>query len=166
MEYSPEAVFKRHYESRVLIKAPAEDLFAYIDDHVHLSSHMNKSSWMMGGGRMNTSVDNGNGQRVDSHIYMNGKAFGITLFLHEVVTRRQPPFVKVWETVGNLRLLIIGHYRMGLEIEPQGSNSLLRVYIDYDLPVTHAWLGRLFSSIYAKWCVEQMLRGAYLHFAG
>ena len=159
------AVLGRHYESRVLIKAPAEDVFAYVDDPAHLSSHMDESSWMMGGGRMDISVDDGRGQRVGSHIRLSGKVFGVTLFLDEEVTRREPPRMKVWETVGNLRLLVIGHYRMGVEVEPQESNSLLRVYIDYDLPLTNAWLGRLFGGIYAKWCVRQMIKGTRDHFA-
>ncbi len=158
-------LFLRHYEGRSVINARAEDIFAYIDDHSHLSSHMSESSWMMGGGRMVILVDDGNGQRVGSHIRMSGKAFGIRLFLDEMVTRREPSLIKIWETVGNLRLLIIGHYRMGVEVELKGSNSLLRVYIDYDLPHTNAWLGRLFGGIYAKWCVQQMIKGARSHFA-
>jgi len=155
----------RHYESRVPIKAPQEEIFAYVDDHAQLGSHMSESSWMMGGGRMDIAIDKGRGQRVGSHIGLSGKAFGITLFLDEVVTRREPPRLKVWETVGNLRLLVIGHYRMGIEVGPQDSNSLLRVYIDYDLPLTNAWLGRLFSGSYAKWCVRQMIKDTSDHFA-
>jgi len=160
----PKTALARHYENRILIEAPAEKVFAFVDDHTHLSSHMNKSSWMMGGGRMDTSIDDGNGQRVGSHIRMNGKAFGIKLFLDEVVTYREPPLVKIWETIGDLRLLIIGHYRMGIEVKPQYGNSLLRVYIDYDLPHPNAWLGRLFGGGYAKWCVQQMIKSAGDHF--
>lgn len=155
----------RHFEDCSVINARAEDVFAYMDDYSHLSSHMNKSSWMMGGGRMDTSFDDWNGQRVGSHIRMSGRAFGIKLFLKEVVTRREPPLIKIWETVGDVRLLIIGHYRMGIEVKPQEGVSSLRVYIDYDLPLTNAWLGRLFSAIYAKWCVQQMIKGTRYHFA-
>ena len=165
LEHLQKAVLTRHYESRVLVKAPAEDVFAYIDDHAHLSSHMSESSWMMGGGRVYTSVDNGNGQRVGSHIRMSGKAFGVKLFLDEVVTRREPPHTKVWETVGDLRLLVIGHYQIGFEVEPQEGKSLLRVYIDYDLPLKNIWLGRLFGATYAKWCVRQMLKSTRAYFA-
>ena len=165
MERLQKTVLAQHYESHELIKAPAEDVFAYVDDHARLSSHMNKSSWMMGGGRMNTSVDDRNGQRVGSHIRMSGKVLGIKLFLDEVVTRREPPHIKIWETVGDLRLVVIGHYQMGIEVEPQKGNSLLRVHLDYDLPHTKAWLGRLFGGIYAKWCVRQMLKDTHDHFA-
>ena len=155
---------RRHYENTALIPAPAEELFAYVDDHARFSSHMSQSSWMMGGGRMDVLVDEGRGQKVGSHIRISGTAFGIQLFLDEVVTRHEPPRIKTWETVGELRLLVIGHYGMGIEITPQGSDSVMRVYIDYDLPTTNVWLGRLFGGMYAKWCVGQMMGGAQNQF--
>ncbi len=155
----------QHYEESVLIPASPRDLFSYIDDHKSFSSHMGKSSWMMGGGKMEVSVDEGGGQKVGSHIRLNGTAFGIKLFLNEVVTHYEPPLLKTWETVGTPKLLVVGSYRMGTEIKPKDTRSLLRVYIDYDLPITNAWLGQLFSSFYAKWCVQQMLKGASVHFA-
>lgn len=154
-----------HYEASVLINASAEDLFAYVDDHARFSSHMSRSSWLMGGGRMEFSVDEGRGQKVGSHIRLSGKVFGVRFFLDEVVTRHEPPRGKTWETVENLRLLVIGHYRMSIEVEPQNRRSLLRVSIDYDMPFKNAWLGRLFGNAYAKWCVGQMINGAQDHFA-
>lgn len=45
---------RKHYEDSSTIKASPSALFAYIDNHKSLSSHMNKSSWMMGGGKMET----------------------------------------------------------------------------------------------------------------
>lgn len=156
--------YGRHYEDRASINARAEDIFAYVDDHAQSSSHMNQSSWMMGGGRMNTSVDGGHGQKVGSHIRMSGKAFGIRLFLDEVITQYEPPRIKVWETAGDLRLLAISHYRMSIKVEPQDGNSLFRVSIDYDLPSRNVWLGQLFGKTYAKWCVSQMIKGVREHF--
>lgn len=150
----------RHYENSTAISASPSQLFAYVDDHKRFSSHMSKSSWMLGGGRMDVSTDEGHGQKVGSHIRMGGKAFGIGLTLDEVITRYEPPYLKTWETVGTPKLLVIGHYIMGIEIKPENTNSLLRVFIDYDLPKKNAWLGRLFSTAYAKWCVQQMIKGA------
>ena len=154
----------QHYEESIAIPVSPEELFAYVDDHKRFSSHMSTSSWMMGGGRMDVSVDEGRGQKIGSHIRLSGKAFGVNLFLDEVVTRHEPPFLKTWETVGTTKLLIIGQYGMGIEVQPQDAGSRLRVFIDYDLPTTNVWLGRLFSGAYAKWCVRQMLKGARDHF--
>lgn len=149
-----------HYEDSTLISASPEDLFAYIDDHARFSSHMSESSWMMGGGKMDVSVDDGKGQKVGSHIRLSGSAFGMKLFLDEIVTRHEPPRIKTWKTVGDLKLLVVGHYRMGIDIQPRGVASQLRVYIDYDLPEKNVWLGRLFAGMYAQWCVGQMINGA------
>lgn len=118
----------------------------------------------MGGGKMDVSVDEGRGQQVGSHIRLSGVAFGITLFLDEVVTRHEPPRIKTWETVGDLKLLVIGHYGMGIEIIPQGPDTSMCVFIDYSMPDKNVWLGRLFGRMYAKWCVAQMLNGAREYF--
>ena len=135
-----------------------------MDDHARFSSHMSQSSWLMGGGRMIVAVDESQGQKIGSHIRLSGKVLGIKLFLDEVVTHYDQPHLKVWETIGDLKLLVIGHYRMGIELKPQPAGSLLRVFIDYDWPKNNAWLGRLFGGVYAKWCVNQMLKGVNGHF--
>jgi hypothetical protein len=154
---SEKRTFAKQYEESAVINANAEDVFAYVDDHARLSSHMSQSSWMMGGGSMETTIDEGKGQKVGSHIRMSGKAFGIPLFLDEVITKYEPPHRKVWETIGDVKLLVIGHYRMSIDIVPKNDSSLLRVSLDYDLPSNHVWLGRLAGDRYAKWCVRQMI---------
>ena len=154
----------QHYESSVEVPASAKDVFAFIDDHKRFSSHMNQPSWMMGGGKMAVSVDEKKGREVGSHIRLDGTVLGIHLFLDEVVTHRQPPRLKAWKTVGALKLLIIGHYQMKVEIKPHQAGSLLSVSIDYELPNTNVWLGKLFSGWYAKWCVQQMLKGTQNYF--
>ena len=156
---------QRHREGAVLTAGTPDEVFAFVDDHSRFASHMSQSSWMMGGGRMLVDVDGAKGQAVGSHIRLSGKVFGVRLFLDEVVTRRSPPTEKVWETVGTPRLLVIGPYRMGIEIGPENRGSRLRVFIDYDLPTGWtSWLGLLFGGIYAGWCVTQMLAGASAHF--
>ena len=166
MEPNQNKHFDRHFENQVLITTSAVDLFAFVDDHVRLASHMNKSSWMMGGGRMATEVDSGLGQKVGSHIRMTGKVFGINLSLDEVISDYDPPRLKVWETVGQPKLLVIDHYRMKAEIEPQRVGCKLKVSIDYNRPTKNAWLGMLFGGFYAKWCVMKMVRETTDHFQG
>lgn len=159
-----EKPLERHYQDSALISASAEEVFAYIDNHANFSSHMNNSSWMMGGGKMDTQMDEKMGQAVGSHIKMSGSVFGIKLFLDEGVTQHQPPKLKVWETVGDINLLVIGQYQMKVEIIPNNNQSQLTVSIDYNLPDKNIWLGKLFGGFYAKWCVQQMLQGTKDHF--
>lgn len=159
-------IYTKHYEDTVTVSADPETVFSYADDHRNFSSHMNKSSWMMGGGSMKTETDEGNGQRVGSHIRMNGTVFGINLSLDEVVIEHEPPHRKAWETVGDVNLLVIDQYKLGFEITPRDNASNLKVYIDYDL--SKSWktqlLGRMFGGMYAKWCVGQMANGTRKHF--
>ncbi len=158
--------YERHYAESVTVNARTEDVFSFADDFSELSSHMNKSSKMMMGGRMQISFDDGRGQRVGSHVQMTGRMMGFDLFLEEVVTERVPPRHKVWETVGSPTLLVIGNYRLGFDIASKGNSSDLRVFIEYDLPSSPRlrWLGNLLGSIYAKWCVRQMVKSARLRF--
>lgn len=160
-------MFSHHYEDAADLKATPSELFAFLDDHQRFSSHMNESSWMMGGAKMTTRVDEGKGQAVGSHIFMSGRIFGLLLELDEVVTVHRPPADKVWQTVGRPKLLVIGHYQMGVRIQPSAIGAHLTVFIDYALPdgVVTYWLGRLFGRMYAKWCVNQMLDGVVKHFA-
>ena len=154
--------FEHHYESSAILPARPEDVFAFIDDPSRLAGHMTKSSWMMGGGRMQVQLDAGRGQRANSRIVMTGRAFGLPLELEEVVDERTPPSRKSWHTVGSPSLIVIGSYRMGCELTAQGEATHLRIFIDYDLPAR--WLGRLFGRWYARWCTERMLDDARMHF--
>lgn len=112
------------------------------------------------GGRMKICFDDSRGRTVGSHVRMGGRMMGLNLFLEEVVTERVPPRHKAWETVGSPKLLVIGNYRLGFDIVSSGNSSELRIFIDYDLPPSRRlrWLGYLLGSIYAKWCVRQMVK--------
>lgn len=157
---------RRHDESIVELPATAEDVFAHLDDHNRLSGHMSQSSWMMLGSHMDTHLDEGRGQRVGSIIRLEGKVLGLALRVEEVVVERTPPVTKAWETIGEPKLLVIGPYRMGFEITPSGRRSMLRVFIDCDLPRSGIgrWLGPSLGAFYAQWCTRQMAQDAQRHF--
>jgi polyketide cyclase/dehydrase/lipid transport protein len=155
-----------HFECSVVVNAPAEAVFSRLDDPRLLSAHMSRSSWMMAGSRMSLELDASQGHALGAVIRMGGRVLGIALSLEEVVTERNPPQRKVWETIGEPRLLVIGHYRMGFEVRPQGGTSLLRVFIDYALPGAPParWLGRFFGGFYARWCTQRMAGDAEEYF--
>jgi Polyketide cyclase / dehydrase and lipid transport len=167
MTYPSVNPLPRHDESTAVVSASPERVFAFIDDHERLLSHMSQSSWRMGGGCMKTILDERRGQSVGSHIRMSGRVLGLELSLDEVVTEREPPTRKAWATVGSPRLLVIGPYRMGFEVMPQGSSSLLRVFIHYAVPLPwpQRWLGRVFGGYYAHGCTQSMVNDAVRQFA-
>lgn len=162
----PDRSFPFHHESSGLVNAPVEQVFAFLDDPKALAAHMDKSSMMMLGSRMSIDVDAGGGRLIGSKVRMQGRMLGIRLSLEEVITKRQVPAMKVWETIGMPKLLIISHYRMGFELTHNGASSLVRVFIDYSLPMNApgSWLGHLLGAVYARWCTGQMVMGATRHF--
>jgi hypothetical protein len=125
---------------------------------------MEKPSLMTAGASMRIETDSLGGQAVGSVIRMTGRVLGVKLALEEVVTERKPPLRKVWETVGEPRLLVMGGYRMGFDIAAEGVASRLVVFIDYRLPAggLARGLGLLLGRAYAAWCTRRMTGDAQL----
>jgi hypothetical protein len=163
---SVEGAMKHHCESTADVKAVPDAIFDYLDDHSRLSAHMSKQSWMMAGSRMFLELDGLAGRAIGSRIRLTGRVLGIRLSVEEIVTERQPPLLKVWQTTTAPKLLVIGAYRMGYRIAPRGDTSTLTVFIDYELPVKwpERWFGYLFGKFYARWCVKRMGIDAAAHF--
>lgn len=157
----------RHEESVVEVNADARRLFEYLDDHRNLSAHMDRSSWMMAGSRMDIDLDATGGRAVGSHIRLSGRVLGVPLSVDEAVIERTPPQRTVWKTLGTPKLVVIGPYQMGFEVVPVGAHSSLRVFIDYVLSAARwfRWLRLKLSVWYARWCTRRMASDAALHFS-
>jgi hypothetical protein len=158
--------FSFHHETRTTLRTTAHAAFEHLDDFKKLSAHMEQPSAMMLGAQMQIVTDDGDGRTVGSRVRMSGKVIGISLSLDEVVTERDPPHRKAWETV-DARLLVIGQYRLGFELQARAGGCELRVFIDYDWPtgVLARAAAALFAKSYARWCTERMADDAAKHFA-
>lgn len=158
--------YRRRAAIAVDVAAQPAALFEHLDDHESLASHMMQSSAMMAGSAMDFSFDENRGRTLGSRIAMHAAVLGLALEMTEIVTVREPPRRKVWQTDGTPRLLVVGAYRMGFDIVPAGVGSRLRVFIEYDLP---AWpwrlLGMIAGRFYARWCVRAMANDAARQFA-
>lgn len=157
----------RHVEAIARAAAPASPVFDYLDRPEQLSAHMARRSWRMGWTTMAIETDAAGGRVVGSHIRFAARGFGIALFTECIVSRREPPAFKQWETVGEPRLLVIGGYRMSVHLEPRRDVTLVTVAIDYALP--RRWprrlLGHLFGRRYARWCVREIARDVVHQFS-
>ena len=155
-------MYTYHREDAALVPAPCDILFAHLDDHERLSSHMSRSSWMMAGSQMHIETDALAGRAVGSKIRLEGRVLGVPLSVDEVVVGREVPHSKGWQTVGDVHLLVIGAYRMGFEVAAQENDSRLRVFIDYDVPAGRMgrWIGHALGHLYARWCVHRMVHDA------
>lgn len=147
--------YQKHYEDSTVIPASARNVFEYVDDHANYYSHVIKFA-RMAGGHMDLQMDDGCGKSVGSHIRLSGEVLGKSLSLEEVVTRREYPRVKTWETVGIPKFLIVGQYQYNIQIEPQNNGSTLHVSFDYDPPKQSGWIRRLIGGVYAKLCAKEM----------
>jgi hypothetical protein len=157
-----------HHHSEVDVATDAAGLFALLDDPHRLAGHMEKPTLMMAGATMRIETDAMRGQAVGAPIRLVGKMLGLRLEVDEVVTERDPPRRKAWETRGEPRLLVIGAYRMGFTVAARGNGAHLVVFIDYQLPprgLGHV-LGRLFGRSYAQWCTRRMATDAAAASAG
>lgn len=156
----------READATTHVAADPESVFAFLDDQTNLSSHMSKPSAMMLGSAMAIHMDEDHTRRVGSRFGFEGRIFGIPLRVEEIVTARQPPRSKSWETTAEPVLWVIGSYTMRFDLAPEANGSSLRVHIAYDPP--RAGLPRLlaglFGRLYARWCVRQMTSDAQRHF--
>lgn len=163
----PARQFPRHEASSATVRAAPESVFAFLDAHENIAEHMNRPNWAMLGGTMTTSLDNKGGKEIGSVMIVEGKVLGIPISLKEVVIQRVPLRCKRWETMGTPRLIVVGSYRMGFEIEPVATGCRITASIDYDFPRTR--LGKLLGSLvgpsYARWCVNRIVEAVVRHFA-
>jgi hypothetical protein len=148
-----------HEEATAKVAALPDAVFAFVDDSMRLSGHMNKRSLLMGGARMRIETDAGGGRAPGSRTKLSGRFFGVQLEVQTEVIERTPPRIKAWRTLGEPRLLVIGPYVMSVTIGPIPGGCRATVAIDYDLP--HE--GRLpaatsLARTYARWCVRRMTR--------
>jgi hypothetical protein len=142
-------------------------VFEHLDDPHRLSRHMEQRSMGMMGTSMTITTDARGGRAIGSVIRMEGRLLGIPLRLAEAVSEREPPTFKAWATLGEPHLLVIGAYRMGFRIAPEGDGSRLSVFIEYALPTSplQRVSGMLLARFYARWCCGRMLRDAQFAFA-
>jgi Polyketide cyclase / dehydrase and lipid transport len=144
------------------IRAPAEAVFAHVDDIRNLGWHMtSRSSMAMMGSRLRLDVLSDQPTGLAATYRYSGTMMGLSIDFSESVTKYLPPREKVWRTIGEPRLLIIESYAMRLIVDAL-SKSLARltVSIVYELPRSAFWriVGLLLARPYSRWCLRRMLR--------
>lgn len=146
-----------------MIDAPAERVFAYVDDIRNLARHMSeRGSMPMMGSKLALVIDTPEPTGVGATYRYSGRMMGLTIDFSETVTCYVPGREKVWRTIGQPRLLIIDSYEMSVLVEPiTGTRSRLTIAIDYALPRAGFWrvVGQLLAATYARWCLGSMIDG-------
>ncbi len=148
----------------VVIEAPAQQVFAFMDDVKNVGFHMSgRSSMAMMGSRLEIAVLSPQSTGVGATYRMWGKMMGLAIDFSETVTRYIPGREKVWETIGEPKLLIMSSYVMRVSVDPLSlSSSRLTISLTYAPPRSIFWrfVGALVGDWYGRWCLRNMCRDA------
>jgi uncharacterized membrane protein len=148
----------------VEIRAPAETVFAHVDDIRNLGWHMtSRSSMAMMGSRLRLEILSDQPTGLGARYRYSGTMMGLSIDFSESVTKYLPPREKVWRTLGEPRLLIIASYEMRVVVDALSKASArLTVSIVYELPGSAFWriVGLLLARPYSRWCLRRMLQDA------
>lgn len=118
------------------IEAPAERVFAYVDDIRNLARHMSeRGSMPMMGSKLSLDIVTAAQTGLGATYRYNGRIMGLAIDFSETVTRYEAGREKIWRTIGEPRLLIIDSYEMAVRVEALTDvASRLTFSIDYQLP--------------------------------
>jgi soluble P-type ATPase len=157
---------KSELSRSLTIDAPAERVFAYVDDIRNLARHMSESRSMpMMGSKLKLEILSPEPTGLGAVYRYSGRMMGLTIDFSETVTKYVPGREKVWRTIGKPELLIIAGYEMRVLVEPVSPiSSRLTISIDYVLPRAGIWrtLGWALADTYSRWCLTSMLKGTKL----
>jgi hypothetical protein len=145
------------------IAAPAERVFAYVDDIRNLARHMSESRSMpMMGSKLALQITSPQSTGLGATYRYSGRMLGLTIDFSETVTEYVAGRKKVWRTIGRPQILIIDGYEMQVSVEPLNAHDArLTIAIDYTLPRSGFWrlAGWLLADAYSRWCLTSMVEG-------
>src|SRR5687768_413257 len=144
------------------MQASAVAVFDAIDDLGVTGMHMTKSSGMMMGSKLHLQYLTENHTGLNSMYKWTGKMMGMNMDFTVRVTRWLKGIEKIWETVGEAKMIIYSWYRMHLIISEYHDHTLAKLSISYEKP--NGWLAKvisfLFADMYCRWCLKSMLEDA------
>lgn len=145
-----------------IYNASPEKVFHYLDDLGVTGMHMTRSSVMMMGSKLHLEYLTENKTGRGSKYRWTGAMMAMKMdFTVEVITWVEG-VEKVWETIGEARMIIYSWYRMHLLVYPKGNITLAELSITYKRP--KGWFAKivsfLFADWYCNWCLKNMLTAA------
>ena len=99
-----------------IYQATPEKVFQCIDDLGVTGMHMTKSSMPMMGGKLDLNFLTTNHTGLGSKYQWTGMVVGMTIDFTVEVTKWIKDKEKIWETIGDPKMIIYSWFRMNLEI--------------------------------------------------
>ena len=142
--------------------APSEQVFRALDDLGVTGGHMTQSSMMMMGTKLDLQYLTDHHTGLNTRYRWTGKMMGMSMDFTVIVSKWIPGFEKVWETVGESKLIIYSWYRMALTLQPGKNSTKASLAITYERPkgFWNILLSILFADMYCIWCLRKMLTDA------
>jgi hypothetical protein len=139
--------------------AEPADVFLHLDNLGITGMHMTKSSAMMMGSKLHLDYLTKNHTGLGSKYRWTGTMMGMKMDFTVEVTKWIRGVEKVWETVGQARMIIYSWYRMHLLVTSNEIKTNTELSITYEKP--KGWFARsisfLFADWYCNWCLKNML---------
>src|SRR5690349_7118941 len=139
--------------------ASTEEVFKTIDDLGVTGMHMTESSMMMMGSKLSLKFLTAHKTGPGSRYRWKGTMLGMMMDFTVEVTRWVNAAEKVWETIGETKLIIYSWYRMTLFVKgiPEGSDAQLSIAYEKPKGFFNRILCFLFADWYCRWCLRKML---------
>jgi hypothetical protein len=138
------------------------DVFKTIDDLGVTGMHMTESSMMMMGSKLELNFLTSNKTGPGSRYRWTGKMMGMMMDFTVEVTKWINGVEKVWETIGETKLIIYSWYSMRLQLTERNGATEAELSLSYEKPkgFVNKILCFLFADWYCRWCLKQMLGDA------
>ena len=136
-----------------------EKVFHIIDDLSVTGMHMTKSSAMMMGSKLHLQYLTANHTGPGTTYRWTGTMMGMNMDFTVEVTKWIAGIEKVWETIGEAKMIIYSWYRMHLLLTKKEDTTVAELSISYEKP--KGWFFKIisffFAGWYCNWCLKNML---------
>jgi len=145
-----------------IYQASPKEVFHVIDDLGVTGMHMMKSSMMMMGSKLHLEFITESKSGLNSAYRWTGRMLGMKMDFTVRVTKWMEGEEKIWETVGDTKLIIMSSYKMHLKVYPVATGTEALLSISYEQPASffNKMLCFLFANWYCRWCLRKMLGDA------
>lgn len=141
------------------IDSSPQNVFDTLDNLGVAGMHMTKSSAMMMGSKLKLEYLTANHTGSGTMYRWRGTMMGMQMDFTVVVTKWIEGAEKIWETIGEAKMIIYSWYRMQLLVKPANTGSEALLSITYEKP--RGWFAKiislLFADWYCTWCLKNML---------
>ena len=143
----------------IIIRNSPEKVFSYMDNLGNTGMHMMQSSSMMMGSKLKLELLSENATGLNAKFRWYGNMMGIKMDFTVDVTKWIKDKEKVWETVGDAKMIILGWYQMRLQLTPitEGTKAELSIAYTYPKKILGKILTFFLAQWYANWCLKSML---------